>query len=117
MQDKFYLTAQFQYDLTEILSNLLKPSAFCDILYNTKRRERCAVSDKERVIKLLEDVPAYKLGFLIAYMQGLIAAEEPNETTYAAMESAQNGDDLYGPYDSVSELMENIEADQNRHPQ
>ncbi len=69
------------------------------------------MSDKERVIKLLEDVPAYKLGFLIAYMQGLIAAEEPNETTYAAMESAQNGEDLYGPYDSVSELMEALNAE------
>ena len=36
--------------------------------------------------------------------------EDPNETTYAAMESAASGEDLYGPFDTVSELMEALNA-------
>lgn len=35
---------------------------------------------------------------------------EPNETTYAAMEAAEKGEDLYGPFDSVAELMEALNA-------
>lgn len=31
---------------------------------------------------------------------------DPNEKTYAAMEAAVNDEDLEGPFDSVSELME-----------
>lgn len=35
---------------------------------------------------------------------------EPNETTYAAIDAAQNNQDLYGPFDSVSQLMEALDA-------
>lgn len=35
---------------------------------------------------------------------------EPNEETYAAMEAAESGEDLYGPFDSVNELMEALNA-------
>lgn len=31
---------------------------------------------------------------------------EPNETTCAAIKAAEKGEDVYGPFDSVSELME-----------
>lgn len=34
--------------------------------------------------------------------------DEPNETTYKAMESAQNSEDLYGPFDSVKDLMSDL---------
>ncbi|ETO98499.1 hypothetical protein HMPREF1495_1281 [Lachnoanaerobaculum sp. MSX33] len=34
--------------------------------------------------------------------------DEPNETTYKAMESAQNNEDLYGPFDSVKDLMSDL---------
>ncbi len=39
-----------------------------------------------------------------------ITREIPNATTLAAMESANNGEDIYGPFDSVSELMEALNA-------
>lgn len=39
-----------------------------------------------------------------------VRLEEPNETTYAAMEKAENDEDVYGPFDSVSELMEALNA-------
>lgn len=35
---------------------------------------------------------------------------EPNEVTYAAMEAAEKGEDLHGPFDSVTALMEALNA-------
>lgn len=40
-----------------------------------------------------------------------VKLDEPNETTYAAMDSAEKGNDLYGPFDSVSALMETLNAE------
>ena len=34
---------------------------------------------------------------------------EPNDTTYAAMEAAENGE-VYGPYDNMEDLMEALNA-------
>ena len=34
----------------------------------------------------------------------------PNAVTLAAMDAAEKGEDLYGPYDSVSDLMEALNA-------
>lgn len=40
-----------------------------------------------------------------------VRLEEPNEETYAAMEAAENGADLYGPFDSLEALMEALDAE------
>ena len=40
----------------------------------------------------------------------IFATNEPNETTYAAMESAVSGEDIHGPFTSVSEVMEALNA-------
>ena len=37
------------------------------------------MSDKERVTALLEYVPPYKMGYLLAYLQGLVADEEADD--------------------------------------
>ena len=37
-----------------------------------------------------------------------VKIDEPNETTYKAMESSQNNEDLYGPFDSVKDLMSDL---------
>ena len=45
--------------------------------------------------------------------QGLpfeVRLDEPNEVTYAAMAAAEKGEDLYGPFDSVADLMEALNA-------
>ena len=34
----------------------------------------------------------------------------PNAVTLAAMDASEKGEDLYGPYDSVSDLMEALNA-------
>lgn len=39
-----------------------------------------------------------------------VKLDEPNEITYKAMDDAENGRDMYGPYNSVKELMEALEA-------
>ena len=39
-----------------------------------------------------------------------VKLDEPNETTYAAMEAAEKGEDMYGPFDSVAEMMEALNA-------
>ena len=39
-----------------------------------------------------------------------VKAEEPNEVTYAAMEAAENDKDMQGPFNSVAELMEALNA-------
>ena len=35
-----------------------------------------------------------------------VSKNVPNAVTLAAMDSSEKGEDLYGPYDSVSDLME-----------
>ena len=37
-----------------------------------------------------------------------VKTDEPNETTYKAIESAKNNEDLYGPFDSVKDLMSDL---------
>lgn len=39
-----------------------------------------------------------------------ISKNVPNAVTLAAMDAAEKGEDLYGPFDSVSDLMEALNA-------
>lgn len=39
-----------------------------------------------------------------------VSKNVPNAVTLAAMDAAEKGEDLYGPYDSVSDLMEALNA-------
>ena len=39
-----------------------------------------------------------------------VSRNVPNATTLAAMDSSEKGEDLFGPYDTVSELMEALNA-------
>ncbi len=39
-----------------------------------------------------------------------VSMNVPNAVTLAAMNAAEKGEDLYGPYDSVSDLMEALDA-------
>ena len=49
----------------------------------------------------------------IFYRQALpfeVKVDEPNAVTYAAMEAAEKGEDMFGPFDSVGDLMEALNA-------
>lgn len=39
-----------------------------------------------------------------------VKIDEPNDVTYEAMAAAEKEDDMYGPFDSVAELMEALNA-------
>lgn len=39
-----------------------------------------------------------------------VRLDEPNQTTYAAMEAAEKEEDIYGPFDSIDDLMESLDA-------
>jgi DNA-damage-inducible protein J len=39
-----------------------------------------------------------------------VSKNVPNAATLAAMDAAENGEDIYGPFDSVSDLMEALNA-------
>lgn len=39
-----------------------------------------------------------------------VKIDEPNETTYAAMLAAENDEDMYGPFDNMTDLMEALNA-------
>ena len=37
------------------------------------------MSNKERVLALLDDIPDYKMGYVLAYIQGITADEEADD--------------------------------------
>ena len=51
------------------------------------------MSDRERAQQLLDNVPDYKIQYVIAYLQGVTAGEDiPNDETIAAMEELERGE-------------------------
>ena len=40
----------------------------------------------------------------------MISRHTPNSVTIAAMDSAEKGEDIYGPFDNVSDVMEALNA-------
>ena len=39
-----------------------------------------------------------------------VKLDEPNKITYAAIAAAEKGDDMYGPFDNVKDMMEALNA-------
>ena len=39
-----------------------------------------------------------------------VRLDEPNETTYAAMQAAEEEEELYGPFESIADFMEALNA-------
>lgn len=51
------------------------------------------MSDREKVYQLLDTVPDYKIGYVVAYLQGITDGKEakPNQETIEAIEELKNG--------------------------
>lgn len=51
------------------------------------------MSEREQAIQLLNTIPDYKMGYVIAYLQGAAIGEDetPNAETIAAMQELENG--------------------------
>lgn len=56
------------------------------------------MSDKEKIIQLLDDVPEYKMGYILAYIQGITANEE-----YDDMFCKKLADDYFNDRDSEND--------------
>ena len=69
------------------------------------------MSDKEKVVQLLDSVPEYKMGYILAYIQGIIADEEIEEKCDIAL-----ANEAYAEYESggkknrpISELWKELD--------
>ena len=52
------------------------------------------MSNKEKIIELLESVPDYKMGYVLAYVQGITADEEADDIFWERMvENYENAPD------------------------
>lgn len=67
------------------------------------------MSNKERALRLIEDLPEYKMGFVVAYLQGL-SADEAEDDAYCEglLEAYQNDPDPH-KHDTVT--IEQLAAD------
>lgn len=67
------------------------------------------MSDREKVYQLLDIVPDYKIGYVVAYLQGMTEGEDvkPNAETLAAMKELENGGGEC--FDTLDELWASLE--------
>ncbi len=63
------------------------------------------MSEKEMVLKLLEQVPEYKLGYVIAYMQGICADEYADDVFCSELCSEYEKDSDKGQFVSFDEML------------
>lgn len=51
------------------------------------------MSEREQALRLLDTVPDYKMGYVVAYLQGVTVGEDetPNAETLAAMQELEDG--------------------------
>ena len=50
------------------------------------------MSNKERIIELLDSIPDYKIGYVLAYVQGIAADEEADDAFCEKMVENYNND-------------------------
>lgn len=67
------------------------------------------MSDREKVYQLLDIVPEYKIGYVVAYLQGMTEGEgvKPNAETLAAMKELEDGGGEC--FDTLDELWASLE--------
>lgn len=67
------------------------------------------MSDREKVYQLLDIVPDYKIGYVVAYLQGMTEGEgvKPNAETLTAMKELEDGGGEC--FDTLDELWASLE--------
>ena len=66
------------------------------------------MSDKERTAALLEFVPPYKMGYVVAYLQGLVADEEADELFCENMYQKYLNDPDRGDFISLDDAVKEL---------
>lgn len=60
------------------------------------------MSEREQAIQLINEIPDYKMGYIVAYLQGaVIGTEEPNAETIEAIKELESGGGEY--FDGATE--------------
>ena len=67
------------------------------------------MSTKELAYSMIDNLTEEQLNALIVILQGL-QKDEPNEETKKVLGEAKEGKNLVGPFDSVDELWESLNA-------
>ena len=65
-----------------------------DIIKNIKGKKVLYMNNRERIIELLDVIPDYKIGYVLAYVQGVAADEEADDAfCQRVMENYENAPD------------------------
>lgn len=73
------------------------------------------MSSKDRFIQLLNDVPEHKMGYVLAYLQGLLADEAADDAFCEALYDAYLNDNDPEKHDTVS--LQSFAIDAGNHGQ
>lgn len=68
------------------------------------------MSTKEMLLHEIDTMNEQQLQGLLLFIQGCYA-EVPNEETRAVLDDVMQGRNMVGPFSSVKELMEDLDAD------
>ena len=66
------------------------------------------MSEREQVLQIIDSMPEYRIAGLLAFLRAF--EDIPNDETRAAIEDVRNGRGLIGPFHTVDELMEALNA-------
>lgn len=69
------------------------------------------MSTRERVHFIIDKLSEEQLKELMMLLQGFEIADVPNKESKAVIDDVNNGKNLVGPFSSVKELMEDLNAD------
>ncbi len=66
---------------------------------------------ESEINKMLEtSIEQIKRGEIVRKEEVIEKSEEPNEITYKAMEDAENHRNMYGPFNTIEELMASLNS-------
>ena len=67
------------------------------------------MSNREQVHQIIDTMPEYKITGLLAFLRTF--EDIPNDETREAIEDVRNRRNLIGPFDTVDDLMEALNAE------
>lgn len=73
------------------------------------------MSEKEQVVQLLDKVPDYKMGYVLAYVQGVIVSEtaltEETAEALKEVEEMKKNPEAHPSYHSFQEILDEVNGD------
>ncbi len=69
------------------------------------------MSTREMAYNLIDSMTEEQLNSFVSLFKGIINTNTPNEETQKVLNDIENGENLAGPFSSVRELMEDLNAE------